>query len=68
MRASTGHLAMFHAVTATPPRPTSLPTCSDSRPVSTTAKADTDSRIPVMIVTPSRTGSFFQSGRPSGTS
>ena len=48
--------------------PTSLPTCAASRPVSTTANAEIASSTPVTTVTPSRTGSFFQIGRPSGTS
>src|SRR3954470_21320425 len=65
---STGHLAMSQAVTAAPPRPTRLPTCLASGPVTTTATAQTASRIRVTIVMPTRTGNVFQIGRPSPTS
>ena len=44
------------------------PTFWASGPVKTTARAVTVSRMSSTPVTPSRTGIFFQIGRPSGTS
>ena len=44
------------------------PTFCASGPVNTTASAVTVSRTSSTTVMPRRTGSFFQIGRPSGTS
>jgi hypothetical protein len=65
---STGHLAMSQAVTAALLIPSSLPMRSARPPVATTANADTASRSMTSAVTPSRIGTVFQTGRPSGTS
>src|SRR5919112_4228597 len=65
---STGHLAMLHTVTATPPIPIFSPTTCARSPVNTTITADNTIIKPTTAVTPSRIGSVFQIGRPSGTS
>ena len=65
---STGHLAMSHTLTAVDPTPRSLPACLASPPVKTTATELNASRITITTVTPSRTGTVFQIGRPSSMS
>jgi hypothetical protein len=65
---STGHLAMSQIVTAVEPTPTSLPTCSASPPVTTTAIAETASRTTITSVMRTCCGRSFQNGRPSPTS
>ena len=59
---------MFHTVTAVSPSPIAFPACSASPPVNTTITALISSITPMTAVTPRRTGSVFQIGRPSGTS
>jgi hypothetical protein len=59
---------MLHTLTKVLPRPMMSPAFSASGPVNTTARAVTVSRTSSTMVTPSRTGIFFQIGRPSGTS
>ena len=68
MSSSTGHLAMSHTVTAVLPTPITSPACLASVPVSTTATALTASSTTSTTVTPRRTGTVFQIGRPSGMS
>ena len=63
-----GHLAMLQTSTNVLPRPMMSPTFCATGPVKTTASAVTVSRTSSTTVTPSRTGIFFQIGRPSGTS
>ena len=65
---STGHLAMSQAVTAASPRPITLPTCSASGPVRTTATAPIETRMIITSVIAIWTGRSFQNGRPSSTS
>jgi hypothetical protein len=59
---------MLQAVTALSPRPITLPACSASPPVKTTATAQTSVPTTSASVTPTRTGRLFQIGRPSSTS
>jgi hypothetical protein len=59
---------MFQTVTAVSPKPIRLPTCSASPPLSVTAIALTAVSTRSTIVRPTRTGSVFQIGRPSGMS
>ncbi len=68
MISSTGHLAMFQAVTAADPMPSACPTLAASAPVTTTIRAEATSRTSMTRVTASRIGVVFQSGLPSGTS
>ena len=65
---STGHLAMFQTSTNWSPRPMMLPISCATGPVKTIASEVIVSRTSMTIVTPRRTGIFFQIGRPSGTS
>ena len=64
----TGHLAMSHTVNAVDPSPTRSPTSWARPPVSTTADALIASRTSSTRVRTTRTGSVFQTGRPSSMS
>src|SRR3954464_9799337 len=68
IRIRIGHLAMLQTDTKVDPRPIKLPTFSASGPVKTIASEVIVSRTSRTTVTPRRTGSFFQIGRPSSTS
>ena len=67
-RSNTGHFAMSHTVTALLPTPIRSPTCLASPPVRATASALMASSTTRTTVTPTRTGTVFQIGRPSPTS
>lgn len=59
---------MPQTVTASEPNPSVSPTLRASGPDTTTAITDADSSTSVSSVTPMRSGTVFQNGRPSGTS
>src|SRR5690349_9828805 len=65
---STGHFAMLQTVTTAAPQPYFSATASASPPVKTTIATEAISITPTTAVTPTRIGSVFQIGRPSGTS
>jgi hypothetical protein len=59
---------MSQTVVALSPIPSSLPTSSASGPVTATPTATSASIRSRATVVPTRVGSVFQIGRPSGTS
>ncbi len=65
---STGHLAMFQICTAVSPTPNTLPACSARPPLSVTPIALTAVSTISSTVSPTRSGSVFQIGRPSSIS
>jgi hypothetical protein len=68
MVSSTGHFAMFQAVTAAEPIPIRWPIRAARPPVTTTITADAASITTITMVMPRRNGIVFQNGRPSGMS
>ncbi len=67
-RTSTGHFAIAQTVSAVSPSPSACPARPASAPVKTTISALTTARTISTTVTPTRTGSSFHTGRPSGMS
>jgi hypothetical protein len=65
---STGHFARDHTVSAVSPMPSQPPACRARPPVKTTMRALATAISIRTTVTPTRTGSTFHTGRPSGTS
>ena len=65
---STGHLAIDQTVSAVSPMPSAVPACRARPPVKTTISALATASTISATVTPTRTGSIFQTGRPSGMS
>ena len=63
-----GHLAMLQTSTNVSPRPMMSPAFCATGPVKTTPSAVTVSSTSRTTVIASRTGIFFQIGRPSGAS
>ena len=65
---STGHLRTPQTTRAVSPAPMRLPTCSATGPLTTTMTALTTMTTTAKRVTPTRIGTVFQRGRPSGMS
>ncbi len=65
---SPGHFAIDHTVSAASPMPRAEPAARARPPVNTTMSALTTVRTSRTTVTPTRIGSTFQTGRPSGMS
>ena len=63
----TGHLATFHTVSATDPRPSASPTAPTTGPVRTSPSATIEARVSSTAVTTIMIGRNFQKGRPSST-
>lgn len=64
-RTRTGHLTMFHRVTAVGPAPMKFPTHWATPPLRMTASALIATSVSRSRVMPTRTGRVFQNGRPS---
>ncbi|CAM5682859.1 hypothetical protein SALBM311S_06250 [Streptomyces alboniger] len=65
---STGHFAIDQAVRVVSPMPSAAPASRARPPVNTTISALITASTSSTTVTPTRTGSSFHTGRPSGMS